>query len=106
MDPSIQLASPARKPKINPAHQSPQPNRGQPVDAPQLVPLIIIGDNCGTSIRMIETTYAKLLVGGKRREFIERGPWTVEQVRDGVREVPLGRCCGRVGPRIAPEHLS
>jgi hypothetical protein len=71
----------------------------------RLVSLNIIGDNCGTSIRMIETTYVKLLVG-KRREFIERGPWTVEQVRDGVREVPLGRCCGRVGPRIAPEHLS
>jgi hypothetical protein len=39
---------------------------------------------------MIETTYAKLLVG-KRREFIERGPWTLEQVRDGVREVTLER---------------
>jgi integrase len=36
------------------------------------VPLNIIGDNCGTSIRMIETTYAKVLAG-KRREFIERG---------------------------------
>src|SRR6202140_1084897 len=36
MDPSIQLASPARQPKIEPAHQSPQPNRGQPVDAPHL----------------------------------------------------------------------
>jgi integrase len=36
------------------------------------VPLNIIGDNCGTSIRRIETTYAKILVG-KRREFIERG---------------------------------
>jgi integrase len=36
------------------------------------VPLNIIGGNCGTSIRMIETTYAKVLAG-KRREFIERG---------------------------------
>jgi integrase len=36
------------------------------------VPLNIIADNCGTSIRMIETTYAKILAG-KRREFIERG---------------------------------
>jgi integrase len=36
------------------------------------VPLNIIADNCGTSIRMIETTYAKVLAG-KRREFIERG---------------------------------
>jgi integrase len=36
------------------------------------VPLNIIGANCGTSIGMIETTYAKILAG-KRREFIERG---------------------------------
>jgi integrase len=36
------------------------------------VPLNIIADNCGTSIRMIETTYAKVLAG-KRRAFIERG---------------------------------
>ena len=36
------------------------------------VPLNIIGDNCGTSIRMIEVTYAKIL-SGKRRAFIDRG---------------------------------
>ena len=36
------------------------------------VPLNIIGDNCGTSVRMIEKTYAKILAY-KRREFIERG---------------------------------
>jgi integrase len=36
------------------------------------VPLNVIADNCGTSIRMIEATYAKVLAG-KRREFIERG---------------------------------
>jgi len=36
------------------------------------VPLNVIADNCGTSIKMIETTYAKVLAG-KRREFIERG---------------------------------
>ena len=36
------------------------------------VPLNVIADNCGTSIRMIEKTYAKVLAG-KRREFIERG---------------------------------
>ena len=36
------------------------------------VPLNIIGGNCGTSVRMIETTYAKILAG-KQREFIERG---------------------------------
>jgi hypothetical protein len=78
--------------------------RGRPLTGLfcRLVSLNIIGDNCGASIRMIETTYAKLLVG-KRREFIERGPWTVEQVRDGVREVTLGRGCGRVGPCVA--HL-
>ena len=36
------------------------------------VPLIIIAENCGTSVRMIEKTYAKTLAS-KRREFIERG---------------------------------
>ena len=36
------------------------------------VPLNIIGDNCGTSVRMIETSYDKILAY-KRREFIERG---------------------------------
>ena len=36
------------------------------------MPLNIIGGNCGTSVRMIETTYAKILAG-KQREFIERG---------------------------------
>jgi integrase len=42
------------------------------------VPLNIIADNCGTSIRMIETTYAKVLAG-KRREFIERGAPSLER---------------------------
>jgi integrase len=36
------------------------------------VPLNIIADNCGTSVRMIEKTYAKILAA-KRRDFIERG---------------------------------
>jgi integrase len=36
------------------------------------VPLIVIAENCGTSVRMIENTYAKILAE-KRREFIERG---------------------------------
>jgi integrase len=36
------------------------------------VPLNIIAENCGTSVRIIETTYAKILAG-KRRDFIERG---------------------------------
>jgi integrase len=42
------------------------------------VPLNVIADNCGTSIRMIETTYAKVLAG-KRREFIERGAPRLER---------------------------
>jgi integrase len=36
------------------------------------VPLNVIADNCGTSVRMIEKTYAKILAE-KRREFIEIG---------------------------------
>ncbi len=36
------------------------------------VPLNIIADNCGTSVRMIEKTYAKILAE-KRRQFIENG---------------------------------
>ena len=32
----------------------------------------MIADNCGTSVRMIEKTYAKILAE-KRRDFIERG---------------------------------
>ena len=36
------------------------------------VPLNIIAENCGTSVRMIEKTYAKVLAE-KRREFIELG---------------------------------
>ena len=36
------------------------------------MPLNVVAENCGTSVRMIETTYAKVLAG-KRREFIARG---------------------------------
>ncbi len=36
------------------------------------VPLNVVAENCGTSVRIIETTYAKALAG-KRREFIARG---------------------------------
>jgi integrase len=36
------------------------------------VPLNVIADNCGTSVRMIEKTYAKILAQ-KRRDFIELG---------------------------------
>jgi integrase len=40
------------------------------------VPLNIIAENCGTSVRLIEKTYAKVLAG-KRRAFIERGAPTL-----------------------------
>ena len=40
------------------------------------VPLNIIAENCGTSVRIIETTYAKVLAD-KRRDFIERGAPTL-----------------------------
>ena len=36
------------------------------------VPLTVLAENCGTSVRMIETTYAKLLAS-KRWEFISMG---------------------------------
>ena len=36
------------------------------------VPLNISAENCGTSVRMIEKTYAKILAE-KQREFIELG---------------------------------
>ena len=40
------------------------------------VPLNIIAENCGTSVRIIESTYAKVLAS-KRRHFIERGAPTL-----------------------------
>jgi integrase len=36
------------------------------------VPLNVVAENCGTSVRMIEKTYAKILAEN-RRDFIERG---------------------------------
>jgi integrase len=36
------------------------------------VPLTVIAENCGTSVRMIEETYAKVLFE-KKREFVEQG---------------------------------
>ncbi len=36
------------------------------------VPLTVIAENCGTSVRMIEITYAKVLME-KKRKFVERG---------------------------------
>jgi hypothetical protein len=41
-----------------------------------------IADNCGTSVRMIEKTYAKLLAE-KRRDFIERGTPSIAESRLG-----------------------
>lgn len=40
------------------------------------VPIIVIAENCGTSVRMIEKTYAKVLAE-KKREFIEKGMPTI-----------------------------
>jgi integrase len=65
------------------------------------VPLNIIADNCGTSVRIIETTYAKVLAS-KRRHFIERGAPKVNSV-DCVGK-NKGRASGipsrsRTGPR-------
>ena len=36
------------------------------------MPLNVIAENCGTSVRMIEKTYSKILAEN-RRDFIERG---------------------------------
>jgi hypothetical protein len=36
------------------------------------IPLTILAKNCGTSVRIIEKTYAKVL-RAKEQEFIERG---------------------------------
>ena len=44
------------------------------------VPLNVIADNCGTSVRMIEKTYAKILAE-KRRDFIERGAPSISETR-------------------------
>src|SRR3954451_15966245 len=41
MDTSIQLAPTTRQPKLNAAHQSPRPLRGQPVEASQLEQTIV-----------------------------------------------------------------
>ena len=35
------------------------------------VPLTVIAENCGTSVRMIEETYAKVLFE-KKRDFVEQ----------------------------------
>ena len=40
------------------------------------VPLNVVAENCGTSVRMIETTYAKV-IAAKRRDFISKGAPTL-----------------------------
>jgi hypothetical protein len=45
-----------------------------------VTPINVIADNCGTSVRMIEKTYAKILAE-KRRDFIERGAPTFSESR-------------------------
>ena len=52
---------PPRKPRVNSDWKSTEGG----------VPLNVIADNCGTSVRMVEKTYAKILAE-KRRDFIER----------------------------------
>jgi hypothetical protein len=51
---SVQLASSAWQPKVQNANESPQPNRGQPVEAPQLgeprVSILSAVDNVTTNI--------------------------------------------------------
>ena len=56
-------------------------SRGSPVGINRLgiseaiennVPLTVIAENCGTSVRMIEETYAKVLFE-KKRDFVEQG---------------------------------
>jgi integrase len=44
------------------------------------VPLNIIAENCGTSVRMIEKIFAKILAE-KRRDFIERGAPSFSEMR-------------------------
>jgi integrase len=50
------------------------------------VPLTVVAENCGTSVRMIETNYAKSLAN-RRREFIEAG--TMRISADGATVIPL-----------------
>jgi integrase len=62
------------------------------------VPLNVIAENCGTSVRMIETTYAKILAT-KRREFIARGAPSLAlrasaDAVDSRRDLKLGHALG------------
>ena len=49
-------------------------------------PLTILAKNCGTSVRIIEKTYAKVL-RAKEQEFVERGAPTLRRQRPVVRIV-------------------
>jgi hypothetical protein len=50
-------------------------------------PLTILAKNCGTSVRIIEKTYAKIL-RAKEQEFVERGASSLRRQRSLVRTVP------------------
>ena len=59
------------------------------------VPLNVIAENCGTSVRMIEKTYAKILAE-KRRDFIDcqQEPYCCSPVppeASALDEIPLRR---------------
>ena len=47
-------------------------------------PLIVLAKNCGTSVRIIEKTYAKVL-RAKEQEFVERGAPSLRRQRSQVR---------------------
>ena len=51
------------------------------------MPLIVLAKNCGTSVRMIEKTYAKVL-RAKEREFVERGAPSLRRHSSRVRVLP------------------
>jgi hypothetical protein len=48
------------------------------------IPLTVLAKNCGTSVRIIEKTYAKVL-RAKEQEFIERGAPSLRRRRSQVR---------------------
>jgi hypothetical protein len=48
------------------------------------IPLTILAKNCGTSVRIIEKTYAKVL-RAKEHEFVERGAPSLRTQKSPVR---------------------
>jgi integrase len=50
------------------------------------VPLTVVAENCGTSVRMIEKSYAKM-IANRRREFIEAG--TMRISADSATVIPI-----------------